>query len=265
MIQSQPFHLVQISPWPILGSIWAARIMASTVLWFNVNTSTLIPIPVITRLLIFSNWWRDVTREATYCGFHSSYVQEGLEWGIILFITSEVIFFSAFFWTFYHRSLAPNIETGINWPAPNLTPLAPFSVPLLNTLVLLASGATVTLAHNSLCSHSPSPINKWETQLRLLITILLGLYFTSLQKEEYVSALFTLRDGAFGSVFYVATGFHGAHVIIGSLFLLITIIRAILDQLSSSHHFGFEAAAWYWHFVDVVWIFLYLNLYWWRA
>lgn len=266
MIQTHPFHLVQLRPWPILTSITVASLLLSIVEWFHLNTTYSIILPILTGLLILTNWWKNVRSEATYRGSHRIYAQEGLEWGIIIFIGSEILFFFAFFWTFYHRRLAPNIEIGIRWPPYIVYPLDPFSVPLLNTIVLLISGATVTLAHNSLCDTSPdlSTSKYVETNSTLFITISLGVYFTLLQKEEYLSTSFTIRDRIYGSVFFIATGFHGLHVIIGAMFLTIVLTRTLKSQLSATHHFGFEAASWYWHFVDVVWIFLYINLYWWR-
>ncbi len=264
MIQHHPFHLAQLRPWPILGSIRTARIISALIFWFNISSLLLLPIPLLTSILIFLVWWRDVSREATFNGNHTMYAQEGLEWGIILFITSEIIFFSAFFWTFYHRRLAPNIELGAVWPPIALSTLNPFSIPLLNTIILLYSGITVTITHNLLTS-PPNKNNKLLSSFTLLITILLGIYFTLLQAYEYKSALFTLSDSIFGSIFFIATGFHGLHVIVGAIFLSVTLLRLLANHFSPYHHFGFEAATWYWHFVDVVWIFLYINLYWWRS
>lgn len=258
MISRQPYHLVQIRPWPLTGSLGALIIMYSLSYWFHVNKWLVLPFSLVVILLTIVCWWRDVLREATYCGAHTLKVQRGLEWGIILFITSEVIFFSAFFWAFFHRRLSPTIELGCIWPPTRIWPLNPFAVPLLNTAVLLASGVSVTWAHHGLLSKL-----NCELISGLLVTVTLGFYFTYLQAIEYYETAFDFSDRVYGSSFFIATGFHGLHVIIGSLFLATCLYRAVLVHLSEKHHFGFEAAAWYWHFVDVVWIFLFLSMYWW--
>lgn len=211
-------------------------------------------------LMTMFQWWRDVIREATFQGCHTVQVSKGLRWGIILFILSEVLFFFAFFWAYFHRSLAPRLELGSCWPPSGITPLNPFEVPLLNTGVLLASGVTVTWAHHGLIEG-----NRREAIQGLFATIALGVYFTFLQAGEYHEASFTIADGAYGSSFFVATGFHGLHVLIGTSFLGVCLGRLVLQHFSTGHHFGFEAAAWYWHFVDVVWLFLYLSIYWWGS
>ena len=185
-------------------------------------------------------WWRDVIREATFQGYHTTQVSKGLRWGMILFIVSEVCFFFAFFWAYFHRRLAPRPELGSCWPPAGITPLNPFEVPLLNTGVLLASGVTVTWAHHSLMEgDNPGGLQG------LVATVGLGAYFTFLQAGEYYEASFTIADGAYGSRFFVATGFHGLHVLIGSTFLLVCLVRVWLQHFSTGHHFGFEAAAWY--------------------
>ena len=229
-------------------------------MWFHGYSTLCINLGLVVILLTILQWWRDVIREGTYMGFHNSLVTKGLRWGIILFIASEVLFFFAFFWAFFHRSLAPTPELGCSWPPTGIYPLNPFAIPLLNTAVLLASGVTVTWAHHSLMERS-----REETIQALVATVTLGVYFTALQAMEYWEAPFTIADSVYGSTFFVATGFHGLHVLIGSTFLLVCLLRTSLHQFSSGHHFGFEAAAWYWHFVDVVWIFLYMCLYWWGA
>jgi cytochrome c oxidase subunit 3 len=256
----QPFHLVEYSPWPLTASIGAFSLAIGLARWFHNHGIWCLYIAATIIILSIIQWWRDVIREATYLGHHTTYVTKGLRWGIILFITSEVLFFFAFFWAFFHRRLSPTPELGCAWPPTGITPLNPFRVPLLNTAVLLASGVTVTWAHHSLLEQS-----RTNTIQALIITVALGLYFTFLQAGEYIEASFRIADRVYGSTFFVATGFHGAHVLIGSTFLLVCLNRAISHQFSSHHHFGFEAAAWYWHFVDVVWICLYLCIYWWSA
>ncbi len=256
----QPFHLVEYRPWPLTGSIGALILTIGLTSWFhNLGLSCLIIGLFIIILTIFQ-WWRDVIRERTFIGFHTSPVTKGLRWGIILFITSEVLFFFAFFWGFFHSSLAPTPELGCSWPPTGINVLDPFAIPLLNTAVLLASGVTVTWAHHSLIEGS-----RKEAVQALLITVSLGIYFTYLQAGEYWEAPFSIADRVYGTTFFVATGFHGLHVLIGSTFLLVCLYRTYKFHFSSGHHFGFEAAAWYWHFVDVVWIFLYLCIYWWGS
>ncbi len=211
-------------------------------------------------LITMAQWWKDVSSEGAIQGLHSAIVELGLRYGIILFIVSEVLFFTSFFWAFFHRSLAPTIELGSVWPPLGVRPFNPLEVPLLNTIILLSSGIRVTWAHHALMSGRHARAFKG-----LLITVILGLYFTALQALEYYEASFSLADGAFGSTFFVATGFHGLHVIVGTLFLLVCLLRIKRGHFSPSHHFGFEAAAWYWHFVDVVWLFLYMVIYWWGS
>lgn len=198
-----------------------------------------------------------MVRERRMQGFHGMVVARGLRMGVVLFIVSEVCFFFAFFWAFFHSSLSSAIELGSVWPPVGVNPLAPWGVPLLNTVVLLSSGVSVTWAHHSLIC------GLWgEGVLGLFFTVLLGLYFTFLQGIEYAECRFSLGDRVYGTTFFVATGFHGLHVIIGSRFLLVCLIRHLLCHFTRGHHLGFEAAAWYWHFVDVVWLFLFVSIYW---
>lgn len=256
----QPFHLVDPRPWPLTGALGALALTSGLAAWFHGHGLIGLSLGVLITALTIVQWWRDVIREATFLGQHTTIVAKGLRWGIALFIASEVCFFFAFFWAFFHRSLAPTPELGCTWPPTGISPLNPFSVPLLNTAVLLASGVTVTWAHHRILEK-----NKAETTQALLLTVILGVYFTYLQAGEYVEAPFTIADRVYGTTFFVATGFHGLHVLIGSSFLLVCLWRAFSHQFSTGHHFGFEAAAWYWHFVDVVWIFLYLCIYWWGS
>jgi len=256
----QPFHLVEFRPWPLTSSIGALTLAIGIARWFHGHGTSCLILSAILIISSIIQWWRDVIREGTFIGHHTTYVTTGLRWGIILFIISEVLFFFAFFWAFFHRSLSPTPELGCCWPPSGIYPLNPFSVPLLNTAVLLASGVTVTWAHHSLLEN-----RRINTIQALIITVLLGIYFTILQAGEYAEASFRISDRVYGSTFFVATGFHGAHVLIGSSFLLVCLIRTYLHHFSNNHHFGFEAAAWYWHFVDVVWICLYLCIYWWRS
>lgn len=255
---NHPYHLVDYSPWPLTGAIGVLTLVTGIVKWFhNFNINLLILGYIITLLTIYQ-WWRDICREGTIQGKHTILVSKGLRWGIILFIVSEVFFFISFFWAFFHRSLSPNIEIGITWPPVSIIPFNPFQIPLLNTIILITSGITVTWAHHALIEN-----NFTQTTQGLFITVILGIYFTILQAYEYIEAPFTIADRIYGSTFFIATGFHGLHVLIGTIFLFICLIRHINNHFSSNHHFGFEAAAWYWHFVDVVWLFLYISIYWW--
>eukprot|EP01037_Dinobryon_pediforme_P015598 gene15598-15746_t len=179
-------------------------------------------------------------------GVHTGAVQRGLKIGMGLFIASEVMFFAAFFWGYFHAALTPTEASGFVWPPKNIVPFDPFHLPYLNTLLLLLSGTTVTWAHHELLSGDMK-----NTAKALLITVLLGATFTVVQAIEYSHAAFALKDGIYPSTFYLATGFHGFHVIVGTLFLLVCWWRTERLEFTSTHHVGFEAAAWYWHFVDV--------------
>ena len=257
-IRNHPYHLVDFSPWPLTRALGAFLLTRGLVKWFYFFRPDLLFIGVARIILSIIQWWRDVVRESTFQGLHTLKVQIGLQWGIILFIISEVLFFFSFFWAFFHRRLSPRLELGRIWPPKGIQTFNPFRIPLLNTTILLSSGATVTWAHHRLLHGAHS-----EGFNSLSITIGLGLYFTGLQAFEYVEAPFTIADSVYGSTFFVATGFHGLHVIIGTTFLLVCLGRLIIAHFSPEHHFGFEAAAWYWHFVDVVWLFLYISIYWW--
>nr|ALO77627.1 cytochrome c oxidase subunit 3 [Galerucinae sp. 846596] len=256
--KNHPFHLVDISPWPIIGAMSVMATMMGLIKWFHFNNSMLLLISLITSLMIMFQWWRDIIRESTFQGLHTMKVVLGLRWGMILFIISEVFFFISFFWSFFHSALSPTIDIGMNWPPKGILIFNPLEIPLLNTLILLTSGLTVTWAHHSLMEN-----NSKQSLQSLMMTVALGFYFSILQSYEYLEASFSIADSSYGSTFFMATGFHGFHVIIGTTFLLICLIRIYQTHLSSSHHFGFEAAAWYWHFVDVVWLFLYISIYWW--
>nr|AXS64961.1 cytochrome c oxidase subunit 3 [Coleoptera sp. 5 KM-2017] len=260
MTKNHPFHLVDQSPWPLLGSLSLFTFMMGLIKWFHFHEINLLLLGTITNILIMFQWWRDITREATFQGLHTLKVTLGLRWGMILFITSEILFFFAFFWAFFHASLSPNIELGMNWPPKGIFPFNPLEIPLLNTLILLTSGLSITWSHHSLMEN-----NYNQSVYSLLITVMLGFYFSLLQMFEYIEAPFTIADSIYGTTFFMTTGLHGLHVLIGSSFLLVCLYRLYNNHFSSNHHFGFEAAAWYWHFVDVVWLFLYLSIYWWGS
>nr|AND96183.1 cytochrome c oxidase subunit 3 [Eurysternus foedus] len=256
--KNHPFHLVDVSPWPLLGALGAMITLIGLIKWFHMFDNKLFMIGSIITMLIMYQWWRDIVREGTFQGLHTNKVTLGLRWGMILFITSEVFFFVSFFWSFFHSSLSPSIELGMIWPPKGVQPFNPLQIPLLNTLILLTSGLTVTWAHHSLIENDFN-----QTTQGLTLTVLLGVYFTALQGYEYLEAPFSMADSVYGSTFFICTGFHGLHVIIGTTFLLICLLRHMNNHFSCIHHFGFEAAAWYWHFVDVVWLFLYISIYWW--
>nr|YP_010852917.1 cytochrome c oxidase subunit III [Abraximorpha esta]WGM81057.1 cytochrome c oxidase subunit III [Abraximorpha esta] len=255
---NHPYHLVDYSPWPLTGAIGTMTFVTGLIKWFHNFNMNLMILGYIIIILTMYQWWRDICREGTFQGKHTLSVSKGLRWGMILFIISEIFFFISFFWAFFHSSLSPNIEIGAMWPPSNINPFNPFQIPLLNTIILITSGVTVTWAHHALMENNFS-----QTKHSLLITILLGIYFTILQAYEYYEAPFTIADSIYGSTFFMTTGFHGLHVIIGTIFLFTCFIRHLFNHFSNKHHFGFEAAAWYWHFVDVVWLFLYISIYWW--
>jgi len=255
-----PFHIVDPSPWPFFSSFGAFSTVVGFVMTahFYDKGSLLMKLGLLFLLLCSIFWWRDVVRESTFEGQHTFYVRQGLRMGMILFIVSEAMLFFAFFWAFFHSSLNPTPELGAVWPPKGIEALNPFHVPLLNTFVLLNSGAFVTWAHYSLLAgYRKQTINS------LLFTIILAMFFTCLQALEYAQASFNISDSVYGSVFYMTTGLHGAHVLIGTIFLTVCLVRLIQHHFTKKHHIGLENAIWYWHFVDVVWIFVYLFIYWW--
>ena len=261
-MQRHPYHLVDPSPWPLLGAVSAFALTSGGVGYMHSfeGGSTVALIGLVSLLFTMIVWWRDVIREGTYLGYHTTAVQLGLRYGMLLFILSEVMFFLGFFWAFFHSSLGAIVEIGGVWPPPNIEVLDPWEVPLLNTLILLLSGATVTWAHHGILQGS-----RKDAIIGLTITVILGILFTSLQAFEYIESSFKISDGVYGSTFFMATGFHGFHVLIGTTFLTVCLIRQLKYHFTTSHHFGFEASAWYWHFVDVVWLFLFVSIYWWGS
>jgi len=262
------YHLVDPSPWPAVGAAAAFFLAFGIVLYMHpdffgtdsrdlveqMGVAKLFP-GIILVLITMWFWWRDVIREATFEGFHKPIVQVGLRYGMALFIASEVMFFAAFFWAFFDASLNP---VGGVWPPEGVETFNPFGVPFMNTMILLLSGMTLTWAHHALREGQRD-----QLVLGLALTIVLGITFTAIQAYEYVAATFSFTDGIYSSTFFMATGFHGAHVIIGTSFLIVCFFRAQQGHFTPDHHFGFEAAAWYWHFVDVVWLFLFVCIYWW--
>jgi len=260
--QKHPFHLVDPSPWALVASIGALAMTIGFAMYvhqYNGGFACFLT-GFISILYVMFVWWRDIVREATFEGQHTISVQNGMRLGMLLFIVSEIMFFFAFFWAFFHSSLSPSHDVGGIYPPLYIDILSPWEIPLVNTLILLLSGATVTWSHNAIIAGFRKP-----AIISLIITVFLAIFFTTLQIFEYYAAFFTISDGVFGSTFFMATGFHGFHVFIGTCFLGICAIRLYKNHFTQEHHFGFEAAAWYWHFVDVVWLFLFITIYWWAS
>ena len=255
-----PFHLVNPSPWPFCLSFGILYLVLNIVVYFHkgVLFPLILSVIIIAIFLIF--WFFDITKESNLEGNHTRTVISGLKLGFILFITSEILFFFSFFWAFFHSSLSPSIEIGLNWPPIGIITLDPYSIPLLNTLILLSSGVSITWAHHNLIEKE-----KKSALQALFLTILLGLIFTIFQILEYFESSFSISDSVYGSIFFIATGFHGLHVIIGTIFLTVCFFKLNNYHFSNSRHFTFESASWYWHFVDLVWLFLYITIYWWGS
>jgi cytochrome c oxidase subunit 3 len=260
--QPHPFHLVETSPWPFISSFSLLTLTSGAAMSFNNYElgNYILPIGFITTALSMLFWFRDIIAESSYQGHHTLAVANGISIGVALFIASEVMFFLSIFWAFFHSSLSPTAELGFTWPPAGIESINPFELPLLNTVLLLSSGSTVTYAHHSLING-----NRSGTIYGLILTLILAILFTSLQGFEYYQAPFTFADSVFGSCFFMSTGFHGIHVIVGSIFLGVSFWRVLSYQLTENHHVGFESAILYWHFVDVVWLFLFIAVYWWGS
>jgi cytochrome c oxidase subunit 3 len=265
------YHLVNPSPWPIIGAVSAFVLALGLITWMHHMTAAaplIFAVGSIGVLYTMFGWWRDVAREATDLGDHTRVVQISHRYGMILFIASEVMFFVAWFWAYFNTALFPDelkdiarvAFTGGVWPPKGIETFDPWHLPLLNTLILLTSGTTVTWAHHALLENDRKGL-KWG----LICTIVLGITFTCVQAYEYSHAAFNFKGNIYGATFFMATGFHGAHVIIGSIFLIVCLIRTYLGHFKPDQHLGFEFAAWYWHFVDVVWLFLFSCIYVWGS
>ncbi len=253
-----PYHLVDPSPWPLLGAVSALVMAYGGVSYFHhrdQKTGLLIGLALL--LITMFGWWRDIVKESRDGHSHTHVVRHGLRLGMILFIISEVMFFAGFFWAFFHSSLkvAPMVT---QWPPAGIEVLDTWHIPFINTLILMSSGLTLTRSHHALVADRTPVAVRW-----LALTVVLGLIFLSLQVHEYGQAMFAFTDGIYPSVFYMATGFHGFHVFVGVCFLSVCLLRTMNGHFTPQRHLGFEAAAWYWHFVDVVWIFLFIWVYWW--
>jgi len=254
------FHLVTSSPWPFLTAWCAFSVAIGATLYMHYYKFgfEFLCYGLVSLIYCMCLWWRDVIREATFEGKHTKAVQKGLKLGFILFIVSEIMFFFAFFWAFFHSSLSPAIQIGCIWPPEGIVSFNPWGVPLLNTYILLLSGITITVTHHYMIKG-----NGLLARGFIIYTIFLAVFFTIVQLSEYKESTFSINDGVYGSTFFMATGFHGFHVIIGTIFITVCYVRLLLHHFTKQHHIGFEAAAWYWHFVDVVWLFLFISIYWW--
>lgn len=259
-----PFHMVDPSPWPALGAFSALVLAIGAILNFHevpilgIEEPGILPLipgfALVALTMVF--WWRDVVKESVVQKLHTDAVNHGLRFGMVLFIASEVMFFAAFFWAFFHHSLGFSTAT-MQWPPAGIVPLEAWELPFYNTVILLTSGGTITRAHIFIEEGNNKAAARWT-----FITAALGVFFLALQVYEYGHAEFSLTDGIYPSTFYLATGFHGFHVFVGTVFLIVCGFRASKDQFTPHKHVGFQSAAWYWHFVDVVWLFLFVWVYW---
>jgi heme/copper-type cytochrome/quinol oxidase subunit 3 len=259
-IKGHPYHMVEPSPWPIFLSMSILCTTVGAVCYMHrvEGGGKCLVFGLILVIMCLTNWWIDIIIEATYLGEHTLAVQKGIKLGMKLFIVSEVMFFFSFFWAFFHSALEPSIWIDCCWPPRGIPVINTWRFPLLNTGILLTSGVSITWAHLALRSG-----DRKETFYGMLCTLGLAIDFTYIQFREYANANFYISDGIYGSCFYMTTGFHGFHVIIGTVFIAVCLIRHLMKHFSPRRHLGFECAIWYWHFVDVVWVFLFIFVYWW--
>ena len=261
--KTHDFHILNPSPWPILMSAAALILAVGAVGWMH-KLAWGMPVfflGLASVIAMFFYWWASVVNEAT-TGDHTPVVQLHHRYGMILFIASEVMFFVAWFWAYFNAALFPSAHEGMGgvWPPSGIEVLDPFVFPLINTVILLLSGTTVTWAHHALIHGDREGLKQG-----LWLTIILGLIFSGVQAFEYHHAEFGIDSNIFGATFYMATGFHGFHVVVGTIFLIVCLARTYKGHFTAQQHFGFEAAAWYWHFVDVVWLFLFISIYVWGS
>lgn len=242
--QSHPHHLCNESPWPILTSGAVLAMLSSAALWFNSleGSGLSLILGLASTTAAMALWWTDCVTEGTHMGHHTKAVQHCLTLGVTLFIVTEACFFLSIFWAYFHSSLAPTVELGSQWPPASITALSPLAVPLLNTLLLVSSGATVTYGHHALIQK-----DRKGALVGVLATVVLAIAFTALQGLEYDVAGFTMADGAYGSCFFFSTGFHGFHVLIGTIAIAVGFVRIVLYHTTSTHHVGLEASILYWH------------------
>ncbi|WP_199258478.1 cytochrome c oxidase subunit 3 [Paracoccus binzhouensis] len=269
-VKNHDYQILPPSIWPFFGAIGAFVMLTGAVAWMKgisilglpVEGPWMFLIGLVGVLYVMFGWWADVVNEGE-TGEHTPVVRIGLQYGFILFIMSEVMFFVAWFWAFIKNAMYPMgpdspIKDGV-WPPEGIVTFDPWHLPLINTLILLLSGVAVTWAHHAFVHEG----DRKTTINGLIVAVILGLFFTGLQAYEYSHAAFGLADTVYAGAFFMATGFHGAHVIIGTIFLFVCLIRLLRGQMTQEQHVGFEAAAWYWHFVDVVWLFLFVVIYIW--
>jgi len=258
--RTHTFHLVDPSPWPLFASIAMLLLTVGGVMFMHSyeRGGWCVLFGLVNLIFILSCWWRDIIREATYQQKHSIKVQQGLKIGMILFIVSEIMFFFSFFWVYFHASFNAIFQIGSVWPPKGIQLFYPLGVPFLNTIILLLSGVAVTIVHYSIILNDRNKAFK-----NFIFTLLLATLFTSLQVYEYINSPFSFFDSIYGSTFFILTGFHVLHVIIGSIFILVCLFRFVKYHFTKEQHVGLEAAIWYWHFVDVVWIFVFICIYVW--
>lgn len=250
------FFLLNLRPWPFIIRICSFNLLISILFFLKSYSLSCFSFSLFNLIIASFFWWITYRSEFNLEGKNSLTLEKGIKLRIILFISSEIFFFFSFFWSYFHYFLSPRIELGLSWPPVNIESFDFIGVPLINTLVLIRSGLTVTVRHYFLIKGKYKNSNFW-----LFTTILLGIFFSFLQTIEYKNSFFSIRDGRFGTSFFMLTGFHGIHVIIGSIYLATTLIRSIFMSRATSNFLRFELSSWYWHFVDVVWIFLYCFLY----
>lgn len=260
-----PFHIVTPSPWPFCISISILSFIISFVcyLHFYPKAGLFVILSFLLFCLILICWFNDIIFESTIQMKHTTYVQKGLRLGMILFIVSEIMFFFSFFWAFFHSSLSPSIQIGAIWPPKGIIVFNPWEIPFLNTIILLLSGLWASLAHHII----KNKVKQFFllANFSFFFAICLGIIFTIFQLYEYITAPFSISDSVYGSIFFLATGFHGFHVIIGTLFLIVVGIRNYYNHFFILEAVSVDCAVWYWHFVDVVWLFLFISIYWWGS
>nr|YP_001837116.1 cytochrome c oxidase subunit III [Walchia hayashii]BAG24172.1 cytochrome oxidase subunit 3 [Walchia hayashii] len=260
MKKLQHTHLVNPSPWPITGAMSAMMMTLSTVIMMYKKNNTMMMMATTLSMITFFSWSKDILTESSMEGQHSKKTSSTLKLGMILFIVSEVFLFVSMFWAFFHSSMSPSMEVGMIWPPKNIFPFNYEEIPMTNTIILVSSGGTLTMSHHLLLKKS---IKMSATML--MITVNLGITFTAMQLIEYMESKFSINDSVFGASFFMATGLHGAHVIVGSTFLTVVLFQMKNLKSMTYQFLSFEMAAWYWHFVDVVWLFLLISIYWWGS
>ena len=264
--EQHPFHLVSPSPWPLVLSFALFAFVIHLVCWFYVSKLMcyFLSFEICFILFILSKWFGDIIKESYSEGHHTRKVRSGLYLGMVLFIVSEVMFFFSFFWAYFHCALSPSVMIGCSWPLKGIEYIG-FDIPAANTLALFSSGVAVTYAHKVMSLPPSLTASARRKRLLsigvgLLLAIFYAILFTCVQLWEYKTLTFSINDGIYGSLFFMLTGFHGFHVIIGTVFLFIMLIRVLNTQFGD-HYVGLICAIWYWHFVDVVWLFLWIALY----